>query len=75
MFLERAICHAYLGQENDARGNLLKYLERAREEFSSFPGEDPMAWRAFFLRYIVRRRDDVRDHFIEGARIAGLNVG
>ena len=74
MFLERAICHAYLGQEDDARGNLRKYLERAREELSSFPGEDPVAWRAFFLRYHTRRRREVTDHFIEGARKAGLNV-
>ena len=74
MFLERAICHAYLGQEDEARGNLRKYLERAQEELSSFPGEDPVAWRAFFLRYHTRRRREVTDHFIEGARKAGLNV-
>src|SRR5262245_41343997 len=74
MFLERAICHAYLGQEDEARGNLRKYLEHAREEFSSFPAEDPVAWRAFFLRYHTRRRREVTNHFIEGARKAGLNV-
>jgi hypothetical protein len=74
MFLERAICHAYLGQEDDARKNLHKYLERAREEFSSFPGDDPVAWRAYFLRYNPRRRREFADHFIEGARKAGLSV-
>jgi adenylate cyclase len=74
MFLERAICHAYLGQEDDARGNIRKYLKRAQEELSSFPGEDPVAWRAFLLRRQPRRRAEVRDHFIEGARRAGLNV-
>jgi hypothetical protein len=42
--------------------------------FSSFPGEDPVAWRAFFLRYNARRRREVTEHFIEGARKAGLNV-
>jgi adenylate cyclase len=74
MFLERAICHAYLGHEDDARKNLRKYQERAEEEFSSFPGEDPVTWRAFFLRYNTRRRREVTDHFIEGARKAGLNI-
>jgi len=74
MFLERAICHAYLGQEEDARVGLRKYIERAREELSSFPGDDPVGWRAFFLRYHNRRRREVTDHFIEGARRAGLNV-
>jgi adenylate cyclase len=74
MFLEGAICHAYLGHEDDARRNLRKYLERAQEELSSFPGEDPVAWRAFLLRYSKRRRREVTDHFIEGARKAGLNV-
>jgi adenylate cyclase len=74
MFLERAICHAYLGQENDARGNIRKYLERAQEELSPFPGEDPVAWRAFLSRRQSRRRKEVTDHFIEGARRAGLNV-
>jgi hypothetical protein len=74
MFLELAICHAYLGHQEDAGVNLRKYLERAREELSSFPGEDPAAWRAFYLRYQIRRRMEVTDHFIEGARKAGLNV-
>ena len=46
MFLDRAICQAYLGQEDDARGSLRMYLQRAKEELSSFPGEDPAAWRA-----------------------------
>ena len=74
MFLERAICHAHLGQEDEACGNLRKYLQRAKEELPSFPGEDPIAWRAFLLRYCMRRRREVTDHFIEGARKAGLNV-
>ena len=74
MFLERAICLAYLGQSEDARRNLRIYLERAQRELSEFPGEDPVAWRAFFVRYVNRRRPEVTEHFIEGARKAGLNV-
>jgi adenylate cyclase len=74
MFLERAICHAYLGQEDSARGNLRRYLERAQNEFAAFPGEDPVAWRAHILRYVKRRRWEVTEHFIEGARKAGLKV-
>lgn len=74
MFLERAICRAYLGQENDAHLDLRKYLERAKEELPSFPGDDPVAWRALLSLYLTRRRREVADHFIEGARKAGLNV-
>jgi adenylate cyclase len=74
MFLERAICQAYSGQEEDARGSLRKYLQRAQEELSPFPGEDSVAWRAFLLRYCTRRRREVTEHFVEGARKAGLNV-
>jgi TolB-like protein len=74
MFLEMAICHAYLGHEDDARGNLRKYLKRAQDEVSSFPADDPAAWRAFLLRYHRRRRREVSDHFIDGARKAGLIV-
>ena len=74
LFLERAICHAYLGEEDGARRNLRMYLERAQLELSSFPGEDPVAWRTFFFRYHTRRRKEVTDHFIDGVRKAGLNV-
>jgi adenylate cyclase len=74
LFLEKAICHAYLGHEGEAKRSLQKYLEHAQDEFSSFPGKDPAAWRAFFLRHFTRRQSDTRDHFIEGARKAGLNV-
>src|SRR5690349_23087499 len=55
MFLEKAICHAYLGQEDDSRRSLGKYVELARAELAAFP-EDPAAWRDFFLRYYTRRR-------------------
>jgi adenylate cyclase len=74
LFLERAICHAYLSQEEEARENVQQYLRRAEEELASFPGKNPIAWREFFLRYQTRRRREVTDHFIEGARKAGLNV-
>ena len=74
LFLESAACHAYLGQEEDARRNLRKYLEGARRELSPFPGEDPVAWRELLLRYATRQRREVTDHFIEGVRKAGLNI-
>ena len=74
MFLERAICHAYLDQKVEAQRSLDTYLKHARDELSSFPGEDPAAWRAFFVHYHTRRRKESTDHFIEGARRAGLNV-
>ena len=74
VFLERAICLAYLGRSEEARQNLRIYLERAKRELSKFPDEDPAAWRAFFFRYLNRRRPEVTEHFIEGARKAGLNV-
>jgi len=74
MFLDRAVCHAYLGQEDDAHRNLREYLGRAQKEMSSFPGENPMAWRAFLERITSRRRREFTDHYLEGARKAGLNI-
>jgi len=74
LFLERAICLAYLGQDEAARRDLHLYLERARMELTEFPGDDSVAWRTFFFRYVVRRRPEITEHFIEGARKAGLNV-
>ena len=74
MWLERAICHAYLGHEDAAQESLHKYFDRAREELSAFPDNDPAAWRALLLRYCRRRHKEVTDHLIEGARLAGLNV-
>jgi TolB-like protein/class 3 adenylate cyclase len=73
MVLEKAICQAYLGQ-GDAHENLRRYLERAKEELASFPGKDPVAWREFLLRIATRRRSEITDHYLEGARKAGLNV-
>ena len=74
MFLEKAICHAYLDEEDSARESLRKYLERAQKEWARYPGEDPVAWRQHILRYIRRRQNEVTEHFLEGARKAGLNV-
>ena len=74
MFLEMAICHAYLDAMDTAQTCLNKYLELVKSELSAFPGEDPVAWRGFLLRYHTRRRQEVTDHFIEGARKAGLSV-
>jgi adenylate cyclase len=73
LFLETAVCHAYLGEMDSARANLRNYLEHAAKEMKFFPGDDPVAWRTFFLR-LTRRRMEVTDHFIEGARKAGLSV-
>jgi TolB-like protein/Flp pilus assembly protein TadD len=74
MLLEKAICHAYLGQQDNARESLRRYLERAQDELAVFPGDDPVAWRRQILRYTKRRQREVTEHFIEGARKAGLNV-
>jgi TolB-like protein len=74
VFLERAVCLAHLGQSEDARRNLHIYLDRAQREMPQFPGEDPAAWRTVLLRYMHRRRPEMTEHFIEGARKAGLNV-
>ncbi len=74
LFLEKAICYAYLAELVSAGTNLRIYLERAAKELKIFPGDDPVAWRTFFLRS-TRRRMEVTEHFIEGARRAGLNVG
>lgn len=72
--LEMAICFAYLGQEENARNSLNTYLDLARVELDGFPGEDPQAWRTFLERTTVRRQKQDVEHFIEGARKAGLPV-
>ncbi len=74
LFLERAVCLAYLGQVEDAHRSLHMYLERAQRELSGFPGDDPLAWRKFLLRAVMRRRPETTEHFIDGARKAGLPV-
>ena len=73
LFLQSAVCRAYLGELDSAHTNLRIYLERAEKELKFFPGDDPVAWRTFLLR-ATRRRMEFTDHFIEGARRAGLNV-
>jgi TolB-like protein/Tfp pilus assembly protein PilF len=72
--LEMAVCYAYLGQQDKARDCLNTYLNLAEEELEEFPGEDPSAWRAFLEKTIVRRRKEDVEHFIDGAREAGLPV-
>jgi adenylate cyclase len=74
LFMESAVCHAHLGELDSAHTKLRTYLERAEKELKLFPGDDPVAWRAFLLRYWTRRRMEFTDHFIEGARKAGLHV-
>lgn len=69
-----AICFAYLGQEGNARHSLNKYLDLARNELDRFPGEVPSSWRTFLERTTVRRQRQDVEHFIEGAREAGLPV-
>ncbi len=73
-YKELAACHAYLGQKENARRNLKKFLERARTDLAHFPGEDPKAWRAHFEQYVIRRRKEDVEHAIEGARKAGLPI-
>src|SRR5215475_2292862 len=67
LFLERAVCLAHLGRVEDARRSLHMYLERAQQEVPKFPGEDPVAWRAYFFRVRQRRRPEATERFIEGA--------
>ena len=73
LLLERTICLAWLGEEQAAQAGLQAYLARAQQEFSPFPA-DGDAWRHLLCR-IARRCDDaVTEHYLEGARRAGLAV-
>jgi TolB-like protein len=74
LYLEKAICLAHLGQEREARASIETYLRLAKEEMRPFPGEDPVAWRAFLERAFTRRRREDVEHMIDGARKAGLPV-
>jgi adenylate cyclase len=71
-FLLLAVSYAYLGQSEEAQGNIHEYLNRSKKEIREFPGEDPLAWRAYFHRVHKRRRREDVEHFIAGACIAGL---
>lgn len=71
-YLELSACHAYLGEDAMARRYLDRYLERARREFVHFPGEDAEGWRVHMKRTVIRRRDEDVEHYLEGARRAGL---
>lgn len=74
VYLELAICFAYLGNTDEAKSNLDLYIDLAKTELSDFPGEDANAWRALFKRTLPRRRQEDVDHMIEGARRAGLPI-
>ena len=73
LVLERAICLAWLGEQQAARSGLAAYLERAQRELSPCP-TDPYTWRDFLCRMAHRRDAGVTEHYLEGARRAGLGV-
>jgi len=74
VFLEMAIAYAYLGECDKAQSNINEFLDRSKAEMPSFQYDDPRAWRALFEQTMPRRRKDDVEHFIEGARKAGLPV-
>ncbi len=74
LLLERAICLAWMDEQQAARSALAAYLERARRELSPCPA-DPSAWRDFLCRMAKRRDPGVTEHYLAGARLAGLEVG
>ncbi len=73
LLLERAICLVWMGEQQAAQLALEAYLERARRELSPCPA-DPAAWRSFLCRLAQRRDASVTEHYLEGARRAGLEV-
>ncbi len=73
LLLERAICLAWMGEQQAAQLALEAYLERARRELSPCPA-DPATWRSFLCRMAQRRDTSVTEHYLEGARRAGLGV-
>ena len=72
--LELAVSYAYVGLPENARSFMRDYLNRARDEMSSFPGDDSLAWRAYFEQVHKRRHQENVEHYIAGARMAGLPI-
>jgi adenylate cyclase len=72
--LELAVSYAFVGRNEKARGHIQHYLNRAKNEMTAFPGEDPLAWRAHIEKTHKRRHKENVEHYIVGARMAGLPV-
>ena len=74
LHMELAVSYAYLGRKEKAQGHMKEYLDYSKNEMGVFPGDDPLAWRAYFERTHKRRRKEDVEHYIVGARMAGLPV-
>jgi adenylate cyclase len=66
IWLDAAACHAQLGQTNEARAAVLRF-ERERPQ-----SLDAVSYLATHIKMYKRQED--RDHWIEGYRKAGLPV-
>ncbi len=67
-----AACYAQLGHNDDARTAAKLFLERARAEFTVFPGKDTQSWRAYWLRHMPFKDEAPLEHLLGGLRKAGL---
>ena len=67
-----AACHAKLGRHTEAKETMAAFIEEARAEIKSFPGEDPAAWRDYWARFFPFRAQAIFDDLMDAMREAGL---
>ena len=72
--LEMAIAYAYLGETEKAQAYTREYLDRSMRDVENFPGTEPLLWRKFFEQTLKRRHQEDFEHFVLGARKAGLPI-
>jgi len=69
-----AASYAYLGKLEDAKSMLEEFLRRANLEMVNFPGRSVSAWKKIWHSPTCYKYDADRDHWLEGIRLAGLDL-
>jgi adenylate cyclase len=69
-----AACYAQLGRDADARRAMADFLAEASKVMAHYPGDDPVAWRAYWARLFPFQRSADLEHMLDGFRKAGLPV-
>ena len=63
-----------LGQHDNARAAMQRFMALKRQKMAAYPGNDPVQWRAYLLRLIPMTDQAALEKLIAGLRSAGLPV-